>query len=57
MVKFVAVVLLFIINQKLIIMTNIRKPLQKEDDCGCGKSVKITERKKINYRRIIKKKV
>jgi len=38
-------------------MANIRKPLQKEDDCGCGKSVKITERKKINYRRIIKKKV
>jgi hypothetical protein len=36
-------------------MANIRKPHPKEDDCGCGKSVKITERKKIEYRRIIKK--
>ena len=36
-------------------MANIRKPNPK-DDCGCGKSVKITERKKIEYRRTIKKK-
>lgn len=39
-------------------MTKIKenKQLPKEDDCKCGKPVKITERKKIQYKKTIKKK-
>lgn len=39
-------------------MTKIKgnKQLSKEDDCGCGKPVKITERKKIIYKKTIRKK-
>jgi hypothetical protein len=33
----------------------VKKPLPKEDDCGCGRPVKITERKKLNIKRTIKK--
>lgn len=29
--------------------------LPKENDCGCGKSVKVTERKKIVYKKTISK--
>jgi len=31
------------------------KPLPKENDCGCGRQVKKTERKKIIYKKTIKK--
>ena len=30
--------------------------IPKEDDCNCGKSVKITKRKKIEYKKTINKK-
>ncbi len=33
-----------------------KKELPKDDDCRCGKSVKITERKKLEYKKIVKKK-
>ena len=36
-------------------MANIRKPLPKEDDCGCGRPVKITERKRLAAKRVINK--
>ena len=32
------------------------KPIPKEDDCRCGKPVKITERKKITYKKTVRKK-
>jgi len=32
------------------------KPLQKEDDCNCGKRVNKITRKKIVYKKSIKKK-
>jgi hypothetical protein len=33
----------------------IRKPLPQDDDCHCGKPVKITERKKLVVKKTIKK--
>jgi len=36
-------------------MRLIRKKLPKDNDCGCGKRVKKTDRKKIQYKKIIKK--
>jgi hypothetical protein len=31
------------------------KPLPNEDDCRCGKPVKITERKKLEYKKTVRK--
>ena len=31
------------------------KPLPKDDDCGCGRQVKRSERKPIVYKKTIKK--
>ena len=31
------------------------KKLPKKDDCGCGKAVKVTERKRYNIKKITKK--
>lgn len=33
-----------------------KKPIPKEDDCGCGKRVKKNERKKIPFKKTIKRK-
>jgi len=33
------------------------KSIPKEDDCKCGKSVKITQRKNIGYKKTIKKRI
>jgi hypothetical protein len=35
-------------------MTNIKRPMPI-DDCGCGRPVKITDRKKLVVKKIIKK--
>lgn len=32
-----------------------QKPLKTNDDCGCGKPVKITERKKLVIKKTIRK--
>lgn len=32
-----------------------KKQLPSDDDCRCGKPVKITERKKLQYKKAIKK--
>lgn len=36
-------------------MRLIRKKLPKDNDCGCGKRVKKTEKKKLIYKKKIKK--
>lgn len=33
------------------------KPLPQKDDCGCGRTVKITERRKLNIKKTIKKRL
>jgi hypothetical protein len=38
-------------------INKISMHVPKGDDCGCGKPVKITERKKINYKQTIKKRM
>lgn len=44
---------------RILVMANYikgNKKIPKQDDCRCGKSVKITERKKLEYKKIVKKK-
>ena len=36
-------------------MSRIIKAVKPKDDCGCGKRVKKTERRKIVYKKTIKK--